>query len=606
MCHRKIRDGAKFCDNCKQKRKNKADESYLDSLLNSVAGNQTPPKKQPEPDYYPEEELENGAYFDQNGNTGYDDGSAMANPDSGMYGSDVNPMEGMTDFGDMTGSDPNTMGIDEGISGNPMEMNGDFAASGEPYENGIDVGSENSGASDEMDDMLSDILQNMDEAEPQAPESDIREEDIENIFDEAEAYAALLNNEGNAEAEPGASQDDGMFDTAGEGQSGDLSSSEFDIPDDTPGNEGGTPEGFGQEEQDSDLIDIGWNDSGENPGSEDGQSQDYEEDPDAALDEILLNAGLQGENADYSSAEEAFSGFNPIEEEISKEEKPKKKKLSWFRRLFGNVNDEVTPEMIEADRIKKAEEEEQAKKEKEEKKKKNEEKKAQAQKEKERKKAEADAARNKKLALAIEKKNAAKEKAKKKKEQQLAIAEYELEHGKINKAGATILFVIFAILTIVIIIGTNIYSYNLSIENAQKDFEVKKYNEAYYEVYGLKIQDEDIELYDKIMTVMYVNTQLNSYEHYMKSNNREKALDSLLKGLQRYDKYLQLAQRLGITDDLNYVKGKLLEKLQTEFNLTEIEAYKMVEIDDSVDYSEYLYELLGNYDDLEEVLENHG
>ena len=181
-----------------------------------------------------------------------------------------------------------------------------------------------------------------------------------------------------------------------------------------------------------------------------------------------------------------------------------------------------------------------------------------------------------------------------------------MEHGKINKAGATILFVIFAILTIVIIIGTNIYSYNLSIENAQKDFEVKKYNEAYYEVYGLKIQDEDIELYDKIMTVMYVNTQLNSYEHYMKSNNREKALDSLLKGLQRYDKYLQLAQRLGITDDLNYVKGKLLEKLQTEFNLTEIEAYKMVEIDDSVDYSEYLYELLGNYDDLEEVLENHG
>ena len=215
--------------------------------------------------------------------------------------------------------------------------------------------------------------------------------------------------------------------------------------------------------------------------------------------------------------------------------------------------------------------------------------------EKERKKAEADAERNRKLALSIEKKNAAKEKEKKKKEQALAIAEYELEHGKINKAGATILFVIFAILTIVIIIGTNIYSYNLSIKNAQEDFDVQKYNEAYYEVYGLKIQDEDIELYDRIMTVMYVNTQLNAYEYYMTSKNKEKALDSLLKGLQRYEKYYQLAQRLGITDDLNYVKGEILNKLTTEFNLSEEEANNMIKVDNTVDYSEYLYELLGDY-----------
>ena len=39
-CHKKIRDGQKYCDSCKQKRKNKADESYLDSLLSSVGGNQ--------------------------------------------------------------------------------------------------------------------------------------------------------------------------------------------------------------------------------------------------------------------------------------------------------------------------------------------------------------------------------------------------------------------------------------------------------------------------------------------------------------------------------------------------------------------------------------
>ncbi|MBR6468755.1 MAG: hypothetical protein IKS84_00125, partial [Lachnospiraceae bacterium] len=228
-----------------------------------------------------------------------------------------------------------------------------------------------------------------------------------------------------------------------------------------------------------------------------------------------------------------------------------------------------------------------------------EEKKAEAEAEKARKKAEADAERNRKMALAMEKKALAKEKEKQKRETALAIAEYEVEHGRINKAGATILFVIFAILTIVIIIGSNIYSYNLSIENAQEDFNVKKYNEAYYEVYGLKIKDEDIELYDRIMTVMFVNHQLNSYEYYMKSNNREKALDSLLKGLQRYEKYLQLAQMLEITEDLDYVKAEILNKLSTEFKMSEKEAYELAEVSDSVDYSEYIYGLLGNYDDLE-------
>ena len=150
----------------------------------------------------------------------------------------------------------------------------------------------------------------------------------------------------------------------------------------------------------------------------------------------------------------------------------------------------------------------------------------------------------------------------------------------------------------------DLFSTDLSLDteelkNAQEDFDIRKYNEAYYEVYGLKIKDEDIELYDRIMTVMFVNHQLNSYEYYMTSNNREKALDSLLKGLQRYEKYLQLAQILNITDDLNYVKSEILHELDKEFNMTEEEAYGLVKVDDSVDYSEYIYSLLGEYEELD-------
>ena len=576
MCHRKIRDGRKFCDNCKQKRKTKADESYLDSLLSSVGVNQTGNKnssqdfiepEQYEDDFYAQNENENPDF------SGYDQNTDGQGIDQGTYydqgldtGADYNQVEDTGVYSDQ-GSGINESGFDDGQAGyaeqeNPVQGDG------------------------EMDEMLSDLLGEMDEAGvgEEQPESEIREEDLESIFDEAEAYAELLNDN-----------------NAGQSAENNASSDIVDVID-----ENGYQDTAGQQEAapgqtDSSFIDLEWNNN--DPSAQGGSDEYGDGNVGDEQDEILLNEGIQGENSEYNSAEEAFSDFDPLSESVAKEDKPKKKRLSWFKRLFGNVNDEVTPEMIEADKAKKAEAEEQEKLRKAEKKKKDEAKKAAAQAEKERKKAEADAERNRKLALAIEKKNAAKERQRKKKEQALAIAEYEVEHGKINKAGATILFVIFAVLTIVIIIGTNIFSYNLSIENAREDFSKKKYNEAYYDVYGydLKIRDsgieEDILLYDKIMTVMYVKSQLNSYEYYMTSNNKAKALNSLLKGLQKYDKYLMLAKELDITTDLDYVRQEILEKLDSEFNLSEQEADKLVMNLDPVDYSEYLYGLIGDYEE---------
>lgn len=524
MCHRKIPNGQKFCENCKQKRKTKADESYLDSLLSSVGENR------PEPKADKQEKNRFGDY------PAYTDNNSISMGNRRMNAAPAEPAP---------------------VAPAPEEPTG------------------------EMDDMLTDLLNDMDEAGEfdQQPENNFGEEDIENIFDEAEAYAELLSKNGND------SQDDSQ---------GNINNGLFEHLDSTSSPES---DQNGDQPQNQEFIDFDWN---EGQGDNDYVPQQEIDDGFDEEDEIILNEGL-------NAAEAAFTDFDPLEEEIESEEIQKEKKDSWikrlFRKLFGNVNDEVTPEMIEADKVKKAEKEELEKKKREEKKKLDEERKAEQMAEKERKKAEADAERNRKLALAIEKKNAAKEKEKKKKEQALAIAEYELEHGKINKAGATILFVIFAILTIVIIIGTNIYSYNLSLQNAREDFSVRKYNEAYYDVYGydLKIKEsgieDDILLYDKIMTVMYVKSQLNSYEYYMTSNNQAKALDSLLKGLQKYDKYLMLAKELGITSDLDYVKQEILEKLDSEFSLNESEADKLMANLDPVDYSEYLYGLIGDYEE---------
>lgn len=270
----------------------------------------------------------------------------------------------------------------------------------------------------------------------------------------------------------------------------------------------------------------------------------------------------------------------------------KKKKKGFFKRIFGNIREERTEEEKEA--LKAAAIQEAEKKEAEEKAKeeqaKAEKERLKAQKAEEKKKAQEEAAKkkeeNKKKAQA---KKA--EKEQRSREIQELVDEIDDNEGKINKVGAGIVFALFAALAVVIVIGTNIYSYSICIKNATKNFEIQHYNEAYRSVYGIDIKDKDIEIYDKIMTVMYVNKQLNSFENYYELGRYPEALDSLLKGLQRYDKYYTLATMLGIVSDMNYVRSEILDQLATTFHVTEEEALNLLAKEDQQEYSLAVYDL---------------
>ena len=166
----------------------------------------------------------------------------------------------------------------------------------------------------------------------------------------------------------------------------------------------------------------------------------------------------------------------------------------------------------------------------------------------------------------------------------------EMESTRINRAGASIVFIFFAMIAVVIVVGTSIFSYSLSIRNAEYEFNRDEYTLAYNEIYGLEIKDEDIVLYDRIMTVMYVQKQLNSYYNYYGLNDQPKALDSLLKGLQRYEKYIELAVDLEVDGDLDSVRKKILTEIDSTFALTEQEAMEIIQSDSQAEYSKKVYD----------------
>lgn len=273
-----------------------------------------------------------------------------------------------------------------------------------------------------------------------------------------------------------------------------------------------------------------------------------------------------------------------------KQDKEKKGLFSKvFHKLFANIP--LTEEELAS--IPTPEQEEEAKKEKE----------AEAAKKKEEKKAAAEAAKKKKAEEAKKKaadnkaKKAAKDAAKKEAELKRLRAEaLEQPEGKINKAGAAIIFLFFIVAAAVVIVGTNIFSYDISIADATYKFGNRKYTEAYEGIRGLEIKEKDMEIHDKIYTVMFVNKQLNSYNNFFAMGDYSAALDSLIKGLSRYDKYIALAKQLGIHTDLDYVRKQIMAELQKVYGVPEREALELMDMTDRQEYSERIYEIISKLD----------
>ena len=152
-------------------------------------------------------------------------------------------------------------------------------------------------------------------------------------------------------------------------------------------------------------------------------------------------------------------------------------------------------------------------------------------------------------------------------------AQEELEvTGKLNKVGVSIVVILAAMFLATEISGTEIFSYNSTMKQAESFFEAGKYTDAYREILGTNMKNKDQETYDKIVTVMKVQRSLNSYENYDNMKYYPDALNALLVGLRKYDENIETARNLEIEKDVDGCKEKILTLLDEEYGLSEDQA----------------------------------
>lgn len=298
------------------------------------------------------------------------------------------------------------------------------------------------------------------------------------------------------------------------------------------------------------------------------------------LDDLFSLLDLdENEKEEVKQAKEQQSDFSKELEELEKlddleassvKSKNKKKKKNLIDILFGEDEEELSEEEIEQIKAQKAEKKAQKKAKK------------QADKENKKEKSEAAKAEKEQKLLQKKKEDALKQKVKaekkaKRKAQELENAEPE---KKLNSAMVIFIFSLFLGGTFISYLAANNFNYTLAIQKATDYFESQKYHKAYDEIKGVDVKEKDQDLKDRIYTVMYVERLFESYENNIELGFYDKALDSLLRGVDKYYEHYDEAVELGIVSDIDYSFSQIKDTLMNQFGISVEQAVEINQLDD--------------------------
>lgn len=160
------------------------------------------------------------------------------------------------------------------------------------------------------------------------------------------------------------------------------------------------------------------------------------------------------------------------------------------------------------------------------------------------------------------------------------------------KPVSMIMFILFVsgviVLLLVLIKAVN---YDYSSNNAKNYFAKGDYFTAYKELDGLSLNETDKTIYEQAKTVLYVQSQYRAYNSYLEMDNKTDALNSLIKGVIAYDKYIDDAKNLGVYEEFNEAYKEILNALEETFSIDEKKAKSLVDLYNS-DFTKYYFVIM--------------
>lgn len=145
-------------------------------------------------------------------------------------------------------------------------------------------------------------------------------------------------------------------------------------------------------------------------------------------------------------------------------------------------------------------------------------------------------------------------------------------------------FVMAGSFLVLVILGTNLFGYSSSMQNAEKQFGLGNYEAAYQEVAGLDIKENDYEAYGKYRVMGTVAGEYTAYQTFMEAGLYDMALDSLVRAVGRCEKYQPEAELYGCVGELAKISEQATGALGS-FGITQERALELYALEERTDYS---------------------
>lgn len=160
------------------------------------------------------------------------------------------------------------------------------------------------------------------------------------------------------------------------------------------------------------------------------------------------------------------------------------------------------------------------------------------------------------------------------------------------KKPVILIFVMAVSILLLILLGSSNIQYSQDMDYAKECYSKGDYITAYNTMCGTKIKEKDEALYQKVMIMANICQEYDTYETMMGLKEYELALDALVRGIGRYDNFMDEADELGARPELEQLKGIIAKALQDDFGVSEEQAKELCAIHKRKDYTKALQAIL--------------
>ena len=131
---------------------------------------------------------------------------------------------------------------------------------------------------------------------------------------------------------------------------------------------------------------------------------------------------------------------------------------------------------------------------------------------------------------------------------------------------------------------------NASVEYVDKQtaraaFQAGDYQTCYENLFGKELNESDETLLGKSKSILYIRLWVREYEMYLSEGDKVRAMDSLIRTVDRYPELYQYAAAWNALPEVEAEYGKILSALSESYGLTEEDAREIAALARDVEYT---------------------